>query len=137
MVDGYGNQFWYKDEKLLHRNDGPAEIWADGSQFWYKDGKLHREDGPAKIYPDGLQYWFKNNNLHRENGPAAILPDGIKRYYYCLNGIEYNLIPYIKKLTNFPPELDKHPTILADWLEENGYEQFAGLIREENDLRNY
>jgi len=31
----------------LHREDGPAVEWYNGSKEWYKNAKLHREDGPA------------------------------------------------------------------------------------------
>ena len=29
-----------------------------GTQRWYKNGKIHREDGPAVIYADGFQAWW-------------------------------------------------------------------------------
>jgi hypothetical protein len=28
---------------------------------WYLNGDLHREDGPAVIYPDGTQRWYLND----------------------------------------------------------------------------
>jgi hypothetical protein len=31
----------------LHREDGPAVEWADGSKIWCQHGKFHRLDGPA------------------------------------------------------------------------------------------
>ena len=54
-----GSQCWYLNGKL-HREDGPAEICADGDQIWYLNGKLHREDGPAEIYANGSQRWYLN-----------------------------------------------------------------------------
>ncbi len=66
----------YRNSKnMLHRNDGPAVIRANGAQYWYKNDKLHRENGPAIIDPDGTQYWYKNSEHHRENGPAIIYPN--------------------------------------------------------------
>jgi hypothetical protein len=53
-----------------------------GFEIWKLNGKVHREDGPALIYPDGTQFWFINNNIHREDGPAIILPNGKKEWYY-------------------------------------------------------
>ncbi len=41
------SKMYYKG-KLLHREDGPAIEWADGSKYWYKNGKLNKEDGPAR-----------------------------------------------------------------------------------------
>jgi len=35
-----------------------------------RDRCLHREDGPAKEYEDGTKAWFLNNKRHREDGPA-------------------------------------------------------------------
>jgi hypothetical protein len=58
----------YKNDKgELHREDGPAIIWTDGSQFWYINGQLHREDGPAVIYADGMQFWFLDGMQYTES----------------------------------------------------------------------
>ena len=75
-----GDIFWTKNGKL-HREDGPAVIYPDGTQYWFISGKLHRENGPAVIYPDGRQYWYINGDRHREDGPAVIYPDG-EQYWY-------------------------------------------------------
>ena len=45
---------------VLHRDDGPAVIFSNGSKAWYKNGERHREDGPAVIYSDGSKVWYKN-----------------------------------------------------------------------------
>lgn len=83
IIDEHGTQEWYQND-LLHREGGPAAIWADGSQFWYRNGKQHRLDGPAAIQADGTQRWYQNGLLHRLDGPAAIRADGTQRWY--LNG---------------------------------------------------
>jgi len=57
VIDEYGTQRWYKNGKI-HREDGPAVIYASGSQEWRINGKLHRTDGPAVIYADGFQAWW-------------------------------------------------------------------------------
>jgi len=61
---------YYNNEGKLHREDGPAIEYPDGTKYWYKEGKLHREDGPAKECPDGTKYWYKEGKPHREDGPA-------------------------------------------------------------------
>lgn len=33
-------------------------------------GLLHRENGPAVEYPDGSKEWFLNHQRHRNDGPA-------------------------------------------------------------------
>ncbi len=57
------NYLWLVNRKL-HRDDGPAKEWADGSKEWYLNGKLHRDDGPAAIYSDGKKYWFLNDEYY-------------------------------------------------------------------------
>jgi len=42
----------------LHREDGPARIWADGSKSWWIHGNQHREDGPAYEGADGSTWWY-------------------------------------------------------------------------------
>ena len=51
-----------KDEKnffVLHRKDGPAIEYANGTKEWWKEGVRHREDGPAIEYADGIKEWYK------------------------------------------------------------------------------
>jgi hypothetical protein len=64
------------------KNEKDIDQW--GTERWYKDGELHREDGPAVIYPDGSKFWYKHGLFHREDGPAVIVHDGNKKWY--LNG---------------------------------------------------
>jgi hypothetical protein len=71
---------WHRDGKL-HRKDGPAEEYADGSKIWYRDGKRHREDGPAIDRADGDKLWYKDGKLHREDGPAIEYANGGKVWY--------------------------------------------------------
>ena len=56
-VDEYGHKFWLLNGKL-HREDGPAVEYADGSKSWYINGKCHREDGPAIEWSDGTKEWY-------------------------------------------------------------------------------
>jgi hypothetical protein len=61
---------YFVDNKL-HREDGPAIIYPNGTKFWYKEGNNHREVGPAKVWVDGNEEWWLNGELHREDGPAG------------------------------------------------------------------
>ena len=38
-IDANGNQVWSNSGGKLHREDGPAVIWAFGAKEWYVDGK--------------------------------------------------------------------------------------------------
>jgi hypothetical protein len=51
--------YYYKND-YLHRVDGPAVIYPNGTKGYYKDGKIHRDDGPAVIYQNGRTEYWKN-----------------------------------------------------------------------------
>ena len=53
---GAGRSWWRNGE--LHREDGPAAEWADGTRHWWVNGRLHREDGPAVEYAEGSREWW-------------------------------------------------------------------------------
>jgi hypothetical protein len=55
------DSLWYEMFRVidgLHRDDGPAVEYLDGTKEWYKNGMLHREDGPAILYRDGTESWY-------------------------------------------------------------------------------
>ena len=51
---------YYNIAGQLHRTDGPAIEWADGTKWWYQNGLLHRTDGPAVELADGGRVWYIN-----------------------------------------------------------------------------
>jgi len=60
-------KYYYKDDSVLdyhdpnrqlHREDGPAVEYEDGSKVWFIDGKKHRVDGPAIEHADGDKWWY-------------------------------------------------------------------------------
>lgn len=86
--DDWLKEAWYKGS-YLHREDGPAMIYQDGTEIWYQNGKRHREDGPAMTVPEEvaakgeqpMESWYQNGVQHREDGPAIIYPSGRKIYF--------------------------------------------------------
>jgi hypothetical protein len=60
----------YYKNGLLHRENGPAIIYADGRKKWYQNGHLHRLDGPASEWPKFYREWYQTGLLHRTDGPA-------------------------------------------------------------------
>lgn len=52
-----------------------------GVKRWYKGDQLHREDGPAVEYPNGTKQYWINGRLHREDGPAVEYADGTQEYW--------------------------------------------------------
>ena len=45
-IDKKGTKRYYSDRgmTILHREDGPAVEWFEGSKYWYINGKRHREE---------------------------------------------------------------------------------------------
>jgi hypothetical protein len=69
------DKFYYKDSttsskrdfsKILHRIDGPAIEYADGTKCWYVDDKYHRVDGPAAECADGDKEWYVDGKYYTE-----------------------------------------------------------------------
>lgn len=82
VEEGERGTFWYKGRtKILHRENGPAVVYASGDQAYWLNGKLSREDGPALIYTNGYQVYYLEGKRHRLDGPAVIHPDGRVEYY--------------------------------------------------------
>ena len=83
-IDILGNHRYINEQGQIHREDGPAVIYTDGTKFWYINNKLHREDGPAYEGPDGSKEWYINDeelseeefNRHTKN--PCKLPDYLK-----------------------------------------------------------
>ena len=65
-VDNFGNKYWYNNEWLLHRLDGPAIERVNGSKVWYVNGKLHRLDGPAVEWQNDYRAWYVNGKKYSE-----------------------------------------------------------------------
>jgi|ERR1700691_915888 len=62
---GYCIEYYLNDK--LHREDGPAVIYSDGTINYYLNGKLHREYGPAVIWNNGsFEYYINNNNITKK-----------------------------------------------------------------------
>lgn len=78
---------------------GCTKFYVD-SHLRREDRYLHREDGPAVISPEGIQYWLIKDRLHREDGPAIVYPDGYSEYY--IEGNEMSELQFMLwKIQNF------------------------------------
>ena len=80
-VKVYSNKTEWRQGDKLHRIDGPAIEWANGTKSWYQNGEYHRLDGPAIEGPDGYKEYYIEGKRHRIDGPAIEGPDGYKEYY--------------------------------------------------------
>ncbi|MCA8354219.1 hypothetical protein [Burkholderia cepacia] len=56
-------------------------VEENGEIRWYKNDILHRTDGPAIEYPDGSQAWFSNGVRHRSGEPAYVGADGSEEWW--------------------------------------------------------
>ena len=87
VIGATGAKYWRNANSELHRLDGPAIVWADGSKEWYVDGIQHRLDGPAIEWTNGEKRWYVNGKKHRLDGPAAEWANGNKAWW--INGKQY------------------------------------------------
>ena len=85
-VSNDGDIRYFNADGQLHRETGPAAIWADGTKIWFQNGLRHRIDGPAIEFSNGHMEWYLNNRLHRTNGPAVVYSNGVCSWW--INGVE-------------------------------------------------
>ena len=71
-TDESGTKRWYLNDKL-HREDGPAIVYATGGKSWYINGELHREDGPAIERADGGKVWYINGKPYTPSAHEIII----------------------------------------------------------------
>jgi hypothetical protein len=87
-------EWWVNGER--HRIDGPAIEWSDGAKAWHVDGELHRLDGPAIEWRNGTKEWWVNGERHRIDGPAIELGNGVKEWWvdgvkeWWVDGVKYD-----------------------------------------------
>lgn len=73
-------------------------VFDDGTPGvkYYLNGVLHREDGPAVIWRNGTKHWLIHGKSHRSDGPCTEWSDGEKRYSFYSE--RYSLRDYKKVL---------------------------------------
>jgi hypothetical protein len=65
-IDQDGSEWhWFNDS--LHREDGPAVMYANGDFAWYKHGKRHRLDGPAMYYNKCASWCVEGKKIDVKN----------------------------------------------------------------------
>ena len=71
--DEDGTRRYYNTAGQLHRTDGPAIEWADGTKWWYQNGLLHRTDGPAIISKTRLpSFWLNGEYMTPREYDCAV-----------------------------------------------------------------
>lgn len=91
-------RYFKKGITQLHRLDGPAIEYIDGSNVWYQNGELHRLNSPAIEYASGTKYWYQNDKLHRLDGPAVECADGVNEWY--IDGVKFTEAQFKRKIAS-------------------------------------
>ena len=60
VVECFGTRRYYSSDNQLHRDEGPAVEYTNGTKYWYQNGLPHRIDGPAIEYKSGHKEWWLN-----------------------------------------------------------------------------
>ena len=59
-----------------------CKVYASRRKAWFLNGKLHREDGPAIEWADGTKVWYLNGEeVHPETLVDLQLSRGVFCYY--------------------------------------------------------
>ena len=95
-IDHQGTKRYYDMDGRLHRKNGPAVEYKNGTIEYYLHGKLHRIGAPARIFANGDEVWAQNGLYHREDGPA-ITHYQTKIIYYFYEGTKV----HVSNLTEF------------------------------------
>lgn len=96
-VDDVGTRRYYNSAGDLHRDEGPAVEYANGTKEWCQNGLHHRDNGPAFITARGTRKWAINGRLHRTDGPAIEWSDGGREWW--VGGVKYTEQEYYALLT--------------------------------------
>jgi hypothetical protein len=91
------NRMEWKVGEVLHRLDGPALIYPDGSFEWRRYGILHREKGPAMAWTAGSKRYLSDRMVYDNNGNIVRSSDDLEKYvefhkggYACLIDGKYH-----------------------------------------------
>ena len=88
-IDDAGTKKWKNKIERLHRLDGPAVEFANGTKEWHQNGQFHRSGGPAYVRANGHKEWHFKGLLHREDGPAVVFSNGEKGWW--IYGAKYKI----------------------------------------------
>lgn len=75
-----GARFYYNHLGQLHREDGPAVMYLNGTSAWFRNGLRHREDGPAVIWADGSRYWYLNGTYYSETAHRKAMQQAARNF---------------------------------------------------------
>jgi hypothetical protein len=127
--DPVGKVIRYYLLDTLHRVDGPAVIYSNGTKLWYLHGKLNSvNDQPSRITHEKKE-WFHNDVLHRIGGPAVVYRKNTRiEWYFQGNLHSQNDQPSVEIKVNGRREWHRHgklhriggPAVI----EKDGYQEW-------------
>jgi len=92
-VNKYKTICWYNEKNQLHRLNGPAIEWADGTKEWWVDDKCHRLDGPAVEWASGFKaWWVKGKQMTEEEFNKYIRKPTCEGKIVEVDGVKYRLV---------------------------------------------
>lgn len=62
-INNFGDKVWRLSNGDIHRENGPAVEYTDGSKAWWTNGKRHRAGGPAIDFSNGHKEWWSNGKF--------------------------------------------------------------------------
>jgi hypothetical protein len=129
IVKVYEDQTEWWQNNQLHRTNGPAIEYSNGTRSWYQNGQYHRIDGPAIEYPNGNKIWYKNDQLHRTDGPAVEYVSGYNEWWF--EGKKYTEENFLKLTSPSPPkELIIEEYIAKVYSDEAEWLKFLNYLNE-------
>lgn len=141
------SSFSYDDKKgyeyrlngLLHRDDGPARIYSNGTTQWYQNGLLHRRDGPAveanHEYCKKIVY-YQHGEKHNEKGPAYVETwrfEHVIKYFFHdelhhLQGPAY-FINKISRDRTITKQVEQHYYIYGKYLTQDKFKKYTKIMK--------
>jgi len=129
----------YRKNGLLHREDGPARIYANGTKQWFNNGLLHRENGPAveanHEYCKKIVY-YKHGKKHNERGPAYVEVwnfEHVIKYFYEdeLHHLQGPAFFINKKSWNKKKmkQVEQHYYIFGKYLTQSKFEKYTKVMK--------
>jgi len=73
-----------------------VKFFNSGTKCWYLNDKRHREDGPAEEWADGTKFWYLNDKPHREEEFNKRTNKPCVSKVVTIEGVEYKLVPTSK-----------------------------------------
>lgn len=67
-------------------------VYKNGRVEWYQDDNLHRTNGPAVEYPDGTKHWYLDNKRLTEQEFNARQNSCAEVVEITFNGKKYRLV---------------------------------------------